>query len=79
VRTDPSPVTQTDPSIRPGDRIMIESAQDGFSARIERTVAAGGSVLSRQTFESYYAPSRNVYLVYGPPNAPSVAQDRPSA
>lgn len=62
-------VEQLDPKMPVGQRVQIESAFDGFTARFVRTVVRDGQVVDRWTAASSYIPSRNVVLV-GPEPAP---------
>ncbi len=50
--------------MKPGQEAWVESAGDGFSASIHRTVTdRDGNVIGDRVFYSYYQPSRNVILV----------------
>jgi vancomycin resistance protein YoaR len=56
-------VRQEDPSMPAGRELAIESAEDGFSSRVRRTVVRGDEVLDTTEITSFYRPSRNVLLV----------------
>ena len=66
VRADPRPVRQADPTLRAGQVIMVEHAEDGFQATILRTILRDGKLIDETRFVSKYLPSRNVYLYGGP-------------
>lgn len=63
VKADPKLVYQEDPAMPPGQRIQIEAAADGFTARFLRTVVQDGQVIDRWVAQSSYVPARNVVLV----------------
>src|SRR6266540_215298 len=59
---DPTPVIEPVPALPDGERILAESAREGFAASILRTVIENGN--QRQLrLQSRYVPSRNVTLV----------------
>ena len=59
---DPTPVTEPEPSLPAGQRIQVEAAREGFTARFVRTVTQNGNVRTLN-LESRYVPSRNVTLL----------------
>jgi len=63
VKTNPSPVSEPTSSLSPGQKLMVEEAEDGFTATIVRQVVQNGKVVDAQTFHSVYQPSRNVWLL----------------
>lgn len=64
VKADPTMVRQYSPDIPPGQSVVVERAQDGFTATIHRTVTdASGQQLDDLWMTSYYIPARNVTLV----------------
>jgi vancomycin resistance protein YoaR len=65
--TEPGPpIYQLDTNLEPGEVTRWQSAVDGLTAKIQRTVvAAGGDILFENTFVSPYAPRRAAYR-YGP-------------
>ena len=47
-----------------GKKVLVEHAQNGFDAKITRTVTDGaGQVIDNWTARSHYAPAHNRYLV----------------
>jgi vancomycin resistance protein YoaR len=50
------------PELPKGEERQVESAAQGFTATITRTVSLDGEVLSEDTFAGTYAPSRNTTL-----------------
>jgi vancomycin resistance protein YoaR len=65
VRADTRSVRQHDPTLRPGQVLTIEHAEDGFQATIVRTILRDGKIVDETRFVSTYRPSRNVYLSGG--------------
>ena len=64
VKADPTMVRQASADVPPGQSVVVEHAQDGFTATIHRTVtAANGEQIDDLWLTSYYLPSRNVTLV----------------
>jgi len=63
VKADPTQVRQFSDQIEPGQEVVVEHAEDGFTAAIHRVVSKDGQVISDTTLTSYYLPSRNVTLV----------------
>jgi vancomycin resistance protein YoaR len=57
------PVRQPEPTMPDGRTLAVESAHDGFTATITRTVTLGDDVRQLR-MRSNYVPSRNVTL-YG--------------
>jgi hypothetical protein len=45
-----------------GQEMIVESAQDGFDVRIDRTVRDGGKVILEDSYFSSFAPSRNTTM-----------------
>lgn len=78
VMANPAVVLQPDPSMPPGQRLQIESAADGFSARFVRTVVQNGRVVDHWVARSSYIPSRNVILV-GPEPTSETASTQEAA
>ena len=68
VITDRKPATdqmeyQDSPEMPAGQELQVESATDGFSVRIDRTVRdRNGKVVLQDSMSSVYAPSRNLTL-----------------
>jgi vancomycin resistance protein YoaR len=50
------------PELPTGEERQVESAAQGFTATIVRTVSLDGETLSEDTFSGIYAPSRNTIL-----------------
>ena len=50
------------PELPRGQELLVESAEDGFDSRIERTVRDGGTVIDEYTVESSFLPARNLTL-----------------
>jgi vancomycin resistance protein YoaR len=50
------------PELPKGEERQVESAAQGFTASIVRTVSLNGETLSEDTFSGTYAPSRNTTL-----------------
>jgi vancomycin resistance protein YoaR len=64
VKTDRTPVTEYSDKLPAGKKVMVEHAQDGFSATITRTVTdANGNVVDHWVAKSRYVPARDRYLV----------------
>ena len=64
VKADPTPVRQTNEQLQPGEEVIVERAQDGFTATIRRVVTdQNGTVVDEASWTSYYQPARNVTLV----------------
>lgn len=64
VKADQTPVRQFSDQLEPGQEVIAERAEDGFTATISRVVKdANGNVIEDETWTSYYQPSRNVTLV----------------
>jgi vancomycin resistance protein YoaR len=77
VKADTRPVRQPDSTLRPGQTVMIEHAEDGFQSTIVRTILRDGKIVDETRFVSTYRPSRNVYA-YGGPAAATAATPEPS-
>ncbi len=60
---------EIDTTLKPGQEVWVETAQDGFDAAITRTVREGGKVLETYTVKSHYVPARNV-IRYNPAPTP---------
>lgn len=73
IKTDPTPRRQFSDQLRPGEEVVVEHAEDGFTATIRRVVTKDGQVVSETTLTSYYLPSHNVTLV-----GPGVPLDEPT-
>lgn len=73
VKADPTPRRQFSDQLEPGQEIVVEHAEDGFTATIHRQVLKDGQVISDTTLTSYYQPSHNVTLV-----GPGVSLDAPA-
>jgi vancomycin resistance protein YoaR len=80
VPADPTPVVEEDPTLPAGRRIAVETAREGFTVVVNRTVTEGGDVRTLP-LKSVYQPSRNVTLVGSGGGAPAAAsaQNRPVA
>ena len=64
VKADPTMVRQSSSDVPAGQSVVVEHAQDGFTATIRRTVTnANGKMIDDLWLTSYYLPSRNVTLV----------------
>lgn len=63
VKANTETVQQEDPTMPQGQTLMVEHAEDGFTAAIVRTVLVDGQVAGKQEFVAKYEPSRNVVLV----------------
>ncbi|MEX2315435.1 MAG: VanW family protein, partial [Thermomicrobiales bacterium] len=64
VKANSTMVRQFSADVPAGQSVVVEHAQDGFTATIHRTVAAAsGEVIDDIWLASYYLPSRNVTLV----------------
>jgi vancomycin resistance protein YoaR len=50
------------PEFPAGTEMVVESAQDGFDVRIDRTVMKGDEVILEDAFYSSFAPSRNTTM-----------------
>jgi vancomycin resistance protein YoaR len=77
---DPTPVVEQDPTLPAGRQVAVETAREGFTVIVTRTVTEGSDVRTLP-LKSVYKPSRNVTLVGsgGAPAAASTAQNRPVA
>ncbi len=57
-------VRQEDPSMSPGQELWVETAEDGFTVEVTRTVKdKAGKQIDEYTFRHRYLPARNVILV----------------
>ncbi len=56
-------VYEEDPSLAPGEQIMVDEAHDGIDAVLTRVIEQNGQVVSREQFFSRYAPWPARYLV----------------
>ncbi len=64
VKANPTMVRQQSADVPAGQSVVVEHAQDGFTATIHRTVTnANGETIDDLWLTSYYLPSRNVTLV----------------
>lgn len=64
VKADQTMVRQPSSDVPAGQSVVVEHAQDGFTATLHRTVTnANGEVIDDLWLTSYYLPSRNVTLV----------------
>lgn len=63
LKVDRTPISRPDPTMRAGQELWIESAQDGFDVTIERTVTKGGQVVGHYVYTNHYEPAHNVKLV----------------
>ena len=50
------------PELPLGQERVVESAQDGFDVRVDRTVLDDGKVILQDSVFSSFAPSRNTTL-----------------
>ena len=63
-KTDTTPITEKSDKLPEGKTVLVEHAQDGFSASITRTVKdSDGSVIDTWVAKSHYAPAHNRTLV----------------
>jgi vancomycin resistance protein YoaR len=78
VPADSTPVVEQDPTLPAGRQVVVESAREGFTVVVTRTVTEGADVRTLP-LKSVYQPSRNVTLVGtgGAPAPASTAQNRP--
>ncbi len=60
---------ELDTTLKPGQEVWVETAQDGFDVSITRTVRDGDRVLETYTVKSHYVPARNV-IRYNPAPTP---------
>ena len=64
VKTSQDPITEYSDKLPSGTKVLVEHAQDGFDAKITRTVTdSGGKVIDQWTAKSSYAPAHNRTLV----------------
>ena len=64
VKTDPEPIREETDKLPAGKEVKVETAQDGFSSSITRTVLdRDGNVVDKWTAKSRYAPARNRFLI----------------
>lgn len=70
VAANPTPVLEVDPKAPIGQRMQIETANDGFKATVVRKVTQEGQEPRVLSLVSVYKPARNVFLV-GPQPTPS--------
>ncbi|MGH2457617.1 MAG: VanW family protein, partial [Chloroflexota bacterium] len=63
IKTDRTIIRRDDPTKPAGYQLMIEAAEDGFDATIERLVTKDGGVVDRYDFTNHYDPAQNVLLV----------------
>ena len=79
VKTDPTVRRQYDESLRPGEEVWAEVAQDGFDVSVNRKVWDGDRLLDQYVAKSRYRPANNV-VRYGPtPVATATPTTRPDA
>jgi len=50
------PVLEPDPSLAPGQRVLVEAAHDGVTVTVYRVIEVNGNVVSREALTSRYAP-----------------------
>ena len=70
VKTDPAVRRELDNTLKPGQEVWVETAQDGFHVSVQRIVRQGGKVIDTYSVDSDYRPAYNV-VRYGPPATPS--------
>ena len=64
VKTSQATITEYNAQLPAGKKVLVEHAQDGFSASITRTVTdSSGKVIDNWTARSRYLPAHNRYLV----------------
>jgi vancomycin resistance protein YoaR len=63
VKADQTPVRQINDQLQPGEEVLAEHAEDGFTATIHRSVVKDGQVVDDVTLVSVYQPSQNVTLI----------------
>ena len=73
VRADRAAVREPTSTLPAGQQLMVEEAEDGFTASIVRQILQDGEVKETQTFRSVYQPSRNVWLVGAPGGAATIS------
>ncbi len=81
VKTDPTVRRQYDETLRPGEEVWAEVAQDGFDVSVTRQVWNGDRLLDQYVAKSRYRPANNV-VHYGPTPVPTPTpsvQSQPSA
>ena len=66
-------VRQEDATKPKGWELLVEHAEDGFTAHIRRTVTKGGQIVDSTDVVSHYRPAQNVLLVGTKPIAPAPA------
>jgi len=57
------PVFEVDPSLSPGERVLVEEPLGGLDVRLYRVIEQGGDVAIREEFASHYEPRPARYLV----------------
>lgn len=84
VKADQTMHREQSDELEPGEEIVVERAEDGFTATIHRIIRKGDELVREDWFTSYYQPSRNVTLV-GPggslqptPDPTSVPEPEPT-
>jgi vancomycin resistance protein YoaR len=63
VKTDPRLRRETSDKLPAGKVVRVETAQDGFTSTIERTVLKDGAVVDQWTIKNTYLPAHNVEVV----------------
>lgn len=83
VKADQAMHRQTTSELPAGQEVIVERAEDGFTATNHRRVLKDGQVIDEVYLTSYYLPSRNVTLVgtggeAPPPPAPATPEPQPT-
>jgi vancomycin resistance protein YoaR len=60
----------SEPSLRPGETVLVEEAREGFEASVTRVVTRDGQEVDRKVFRSFYQPTNTTYL-HGPGAMPA--------
>lgn len=77
VKTDPAVRREYDETLRPGEEVWVETAQDGFDVSVVRVVREAGKVIYRYEVKSRYRPANNV-VRFGP-EVPATPTGTPTA
>lgn len=76
VKTDRTIIRRDDPTRPAGYQLMIEAAEDGFDATVERLVTKNGAIVDRYDFTNHYDPAQNVMVVGTKGATPTAAPTR---
>jgi vancomycin resistance protein YoaR len=72
------PIIEVDPSLAPGQRLLVERAHDGIDATIYRIIEQDGQIISREALPSHYQAWPARYRV-GPQPQPTPAPEAASS